>query len=123
MPAGSSGEFPEVIASADLFLSTMQKSLLCPVVPSKLLGYMAARRPIVRSFPDGGDAPRVVRDASCGVCVPPAEPKQLPMPIIDASMSPEKGRVRGQNGRRFVETHHNRDVVMALYESILEQLL
>jgi len=123
MPAVSSGEYPEVVASADLCLATLQKSLLCPVVPSKLLGYMAAGRPIVASFPDGGDAPRVVRDASCGVCVPPGEPEQLAMAIIDASMSPEKGRVRGQNGRRFVETHHDRDVVMALYESILEQLL
>src|SRR5437762_12198259 len=122
MPAVSSGEYPELVASADLCLATLQKSPLCPVVPSKLLGYMAAGRPIVASFPDGGDAPRVVRDASCGVCVPPGEPEQLARAILDASVNPEECRTRGENGRRFAETHHDRDVVMALYESILGRL-
>src|SRR5947209_18925393 len=83
---------------------------------------MAAGRPIVASFPEGGDAPRAVRDASCGVCVPPGEPEQLAMAIIDASMSPEEGRARGENGRRIVETHHDRDVVMAPCESSLEHV-
>src|SRR5207248_350016 len=64
MPAVSSAQYPEVVASADLCLATLQKSLLCPVVPSKLLGYMAAGRPIVASFPEGGDAPCVVREAA-----------------------------------------------------------
>jgi len=122
MPAVSSADYPEVVASADLCLATLQKSLLCPVVPSKLLGYMAAGRPIVASFPEGGDAPRVVRDAACGVCVPPGEPEQLARAIIEASANPDECRARGENGRRFAETHHDRDVVMALYESILDQL-
>ena len=123
MPVVGSAQYPEVVASADLCLATLQKSLLCPVVPSKLLGYMAAGRPIVASFPEGGDAPRVVREAACGVCVPAGEPEQLARVIIDASVNPDECRARGENGRRFVEAHHDREVVMSLYESIFGGLL
>jgi glycosyltransferase involved in cell wall biosynthesis len=123
MPAVSSAEYPEVVASADLCLATLQKSLRCPVVPSKLLGYMAAGRPIVASFPEGGDAPRVLREAACGVCVPAGEPEQLARAIIAASGNPDECRARGENGRRFVEAHHDREVVMSLYESVFDGLL
>jgi glycosyltransferase involved in cell wall biosynthesis len=123
MPAVSSAQYPEVVASADLCLATLQKSLLCPVVPSKLLGYMAAARPIVASFPEGGDAPRVVREAACGVCVPAGEPELLARAIVEASADPDACRARGENGRRFVEAHHDREVVMSLYESVFGGLI
>jgi glycosyltransferase involved in cell wall biosynthesis len=122
MPVVDSQEYPEVVASADVCLASLQKSLLCPVVPSKLLGYMAAGRPIVASFPEGGDAPRVVREAGCGVCVPPGEPAQLAQAIIEAAASPAECRARGEQGRRFVEAKHDRNRVMSLYESLLEAL-
>ena len=122
MPVVSSAEYPEVVASADLCLATLQRSLLCPVVPSKLLGYMAAGRPIVASFPEGGDAPRVVREAGCGVCVPPGDPQRLAQAIIEAAANPAECRVRGERGRRFVEENHDRNRVMALYESLFEGL-
>lgn len=122
MPVVTSDEYPEVVSSANLCLATLQKSLLCPVVPSKLLGYMAAGRPIVASFPEGGDAPRVIREAGCGVCVPAGEPERLAQAILEASRDPEKCRARGERGRRFVEENHDRVRVMALYESLFEEL-
>jgi putative colanic acid biosynthesis glycosyltransferase WcaI len=122
MPVVSNQEYPEVVASADLCLATLQKSLLCPVVPSKLLGYMAAGRPIVASFPEGGDAPRVVREAGCGVCVPPGHPARLAQAIVEASANPAKCRAWGERGRRYVQANHDRDRVAALYESIFQSL-
>ncbi len=92
MPVVGNQEYPEVVASADLCLATLQKSLLCPVVPSKILGYMAAGRPIVASFPEGVDAPRLIREAGCGVCVPPGDPARLAQAIIEASANPAERR-------------------------------
>jgi colanic acid biosynthesis glycosyl transferase WcaI len=119
MPVVTSEQYPEVVASADLCLATLQKSLLCPVVPSKLLGYMAAGRPIVASFPEGGDAPRVVREAGCGVSVPAGDPARLAQAIVEASENPDEWRARGERGRRFVEANHDRERAMALYDSLL----
>ena len=121
MPVVSNREYPEVVASADLCLATLQKSLLCPVVPSKLLGYMAAGKPIVASFPEGGDAPRVIREAGCGICVPPGDPARLAQAIAEAVANPAECRAWGERGRQFVETHHDRSGVVAQYESLFEQ--
>ena len=121
MPVVTNHEYPEVVASADLCLATLQKSLLCPVVPSKLLGYMAAGKPIVASFPEGGDAPRVIREAGCGICVPPGDPARLAQAIVEAAANPAGCRAWGERGRQFVETHHDRSGVVALYESLFEQ--
>ena len=121
MPVVTNQEYPEVVASADLCLATLQKSLLCPVVPSKLLGYMAAGKPIVASFPEGGDAPRVIREAGCGICVPPGDPARLAQAIVEAAANPAGCRAWGERGRQFVETHHDRSGVVALYESLFEQ--
>jgi colanic acid biosynthesis glycosyl transferase WcaI len=118
MPVVTSEQYPEVVASADLCLATLQKSLLCPVMPSKLLGYMAAARPIVASFPEDGDAPRVIREAGCGVSVPAGESARLAQAIVDASESADEWRARGERGRRFVEANHDRERAMALYDSL-----
>ena len=122
MPLVSSQKYPEVVASADLCLATLQKTLACPVVPSKLLGYMAAGRPIVGSFPEGGDAPRAIREAECGISVPAGEPAQLAQAILVAAGNPAKCREWGERGRKFVEENHDRNRVIALYESIFEGL-
>jgi glycosyltransferase involved in cell wall biosynthesis len=122
MPFVNSQQYPEVVASADLCLATLQKSLLCPVVPSKLLGYMAAGRPIVASFPEGGDAPRVIRDAGCGICVPPGEPARLAQAIAEAFANPAGCRAWGERGRLFVEANHDRAGVVALYSSVFQRV-
>jgi glycosyltransferase involved in cell wall biosynthesis len=123
MPFVNSQQYPEVVASADLCLATLQKTLLCPVVPSKLLGYMAAGRPIVASFPENGDAPRVVREAGAGICVPPGEPKELARAILEAYRDPEGCRAWGEQGRVFVESTHDRNRVMDLYVALFRGVL
>ena len=118
MPFVNNKQYPEVVASADVCLATLQRSLLCPVVPSKLLGYMAAGRAIVASFPESGDAPRVVREAGAGICVPPGEPQELARAILEAYQNPERCRAWGEQGRAFVEATHDRNRVMDLYVSL-----
>ena len=123
MPVVSAKQYPEVVASADLCLATLQKSLQCPVVPSKLLGYMAAGRPVVACFPEGGDAPRVIHEADSGINVPAGEPEQLAQAILLAASQPDKCREWGEHGRKFVEANHDRQRVIALYESIFAELV
>ena len=80
-------------------------------------------RPITGfGFPEGGDAPRVVRDAGCGVCVPPGEPARLAQAIVEAWANPAGCRAWGERGRQFVEANHDRERVVTLYESLFHAL-
>lgn len=123
MPSVSNEKYPSVVSAANVCLATLQKSLQCPVVPSKLLGYMAAGKPIIAAFPLGGDAPRVVQEAQCGVCVPPGDPEQLAQAILHASQNPSLCRRWGGNGRRYVLANHDREQVVARYEWLMEGMI
>lgn len=119
----SKEEYPEVVASADICLAPLQKKLKCPVIPSKILGYMSGGRPVVTALPLDGDAPFVIKNASCGICVEPGEPELLANAILELYQSPERCEEYGENGREYILANHARKKCISKYEVIFEDLL
>ncbi len=122
LPFVSQEQYPEVVAASDVCLATLQKSLRCPVVPSKILGYMAAARPVVASFPMDGDAPAIIRNADCGICVEPGNPQLLAEAILRVYDNQDQASEWGRNGRHFVVAHHDRDVCLEQYDRLFQSL-
>lgn len=122
LPFVDKDAYPKVVAASDLCLATLQKTLLCPVVPSKILGYMAAGRPVVASFPLGGDAPAVIRNADCGICVDPGDPGQLSRAVLRVYESRAAATAWGNNGRQFVVEHHDREKCFQQYNHLFRVL-
>lgn len=119
-PFVSKEKYPEVVAASDACLATLQKDLKCPVIPSKILGYMSAGRPVITSLPLEGDAPHVVRNAESGLCVEPGNPEMLAAAIVEMYENSEKCGAWGNNGRRYIVNYHNRDRCISLYENLFE---
>ena len=118
LPFVSKEKYPEVVAASDVCLATLQETLKCPVIPSKILGYMSAGRPVITALPLEGDAPKVIQDAKCGMCVPPGEPKKLADAIIEMYKDKAKCDQWGANGRKYIEDFHDREKCVSLYEEI-----
>ncbi len=95
-------EVPAVLHSSDACLATLRASVKTPPVPSKIIWAMAAARPVITCLNLEGDAPKLVRDAHCGVCLPPEDPQALADAVFYLQANPEECRRMGENGRSYV---------------------
>jgi len=119
LPMQPREKYPQVLATSDVSLVTLKRVVQTPVVPSKLLSIMASGRPAIVAMDPGGDAPRVVEQAQCGVCVPPEDPERMAEAITtlhnDRALSAQMGR----NGRDYAREHFSVRACARIYEGIL----
>ena len=122
LPMQPREEYTNVLAASDACLVILDANVKTPVVPAKLLSIMASGRPVVGSLPQGGDTPRIIDDAQCGVHVPGGDPQALAGAILELYQQPEKRDAFGHNGRAYAEAHFSRGACVAQYESLLSRV-
>ena len=110
---------PELLSSASVGLVTLKTGHGGNSVPSKILGYLAAARPVIASVDPESDTWAFVEAAGCGICVPPGDGTALADAILQLSRDPELSRRLGQNGRDYLERNLSRTEVTRLYEVAL----
>lgn len=112
-------ELPHLMATADLLVLNQHPEMVEGVIPSKLLTYMAAGRPVVVAAHPDSEAARQVRAAGCGILVEPNQPVALARAVMQLAHDPA-ARVRfGQQGQSFVVKHFSREHLLRAYESEL----
>ena len=88
------------------------------IAPNKVYDYMAAGRPVILAAEAAND---VVRDADCGVTVPPDDPVALAEAIRGLRALPAAQRARlGANGRAYVEREHGYRGLARRYLAVLQ---
>jgi len=102
LPMQPKSLYPLVVASSDVGLVTLNKKVLTPVVPSKIISIMAGGRPVLASMPLDGDGPKLIAEARGGICVEAEEPQQLAEKIIYLSEHRSVGEQLGRQGRDYV---------------------
>ena len=122
LPMLQKKEYVELLHASDVCLSTLRASVRTPVVPSKILSIMAAGRPVVTAMALDGDAPALVRETQCGLCVEPENPDQLREAICRLAGDPALSASLGANGRRYAVDHLSLDVCVSLYENLFTSL-
>lgn len=112
----------QLLSAADLLVLPTRGTQSLASVPSKLLFYMLAARPVlVLALPDS-DVADIVARAQCGWVVEPDDPERLAAKIkeVEALSSAELAR-RGQAGREFALRHLSRSANVPRVIDILEQ--
>lgn len=97
--------YPYVVAASDVGLVTLNSKVKTPVVPSKILSMMAAARPVLASLPLDGDAPKLIAESGCGICIGPENPEELAGKIAFLADNREICLQYGRQGREYVERH------------------
>jgi len=111
----------EVLSSADLAVLTLQKNRGQSSVPSKLLGYLAAARPVAASLDADSDTARFINRARCGICVPAEDAAGLTAAILSLYNDPARRASLGQNGREFLLQYCDRESATAQYQKLMEE--
>ncbi len=123
LPLQPSAEVPHMLAAADILILKQHPDMVEAVIPSKLLMYMAAGRPVVVAAHPDSEATRQVRAADCGVWVAPAQPGALADAILRLGADSGARTALGSHGRAFVEKNFARQALLQQYEECLLQAL
>ena len=111
--------YPSILYASDICLVTLDKNVLTPAVPAKLLSVMASGRPVVASMNLKGDAPKIVESAKCGYCVEADNAMGLSKAILKLYNNPMLRDEFGQNGRKYAVKHFSRNSCTEKYEKLL----
>jgi colanic acid biosynthesis glycosyl transferase WcaI len=111
----------EVQATADIALVTLLPGRGRTSVPSKVVGYMAAGRPIVASVDADSDTASAVLVGGSGVVVPPGRGDLLAEAVRRLADSTTRPKM-GEAARRSFEAVYAKPSAFAKLRSILERL-
>lgn len=114
---------PQVQAVADISLVSMLRGKGKASVPSKVLGYMAAARPVIASVDGDSETASLVLKAGCGLVVEPEDGEALARAISNLVENREQCRQLGSKGRRYLEENFHRTTVTAKYAEFFEGLV
>jgi colanic acid biosynthesis glycosyl transferase WcaI len=112
---------PEVLASADLLVALLEPDAGSFSVPSKVLTYLCAARPLLVSVARDNLAARVVERSGGGVLVPPKDPEAL---IAAAGTLHDDAGLRAELGgraRSYAEATFDLDRIADRFEQVLER--
>lgn len=111
-PVVSRERYPSLLHSSDIGFMTLSAKMKTPVVPGKILGYMAAGLPVVAFVNKESDAHAIIADARCGwSCTPDAvEEGAAIMRKVYADRM--EAAVAGARGRAYVKAHFTKEVVI-----------
>jgi colanic acid biosynthesis glycosyl transferase WcaI len=112
-------ELPDVLGSADVLLASVEPDSSVFCVPSKILSYLCAGRPILMSVPEHNLASRVIERAEAGYVCNPRNPREFLERAESIWANRELGARMGTNARRYAELTFNIDRIGDLFEEVL----
>jgi glycosyltransferase involved in cell wall biosynthesis len=114
---------PESLSAADLHYVGLARGLSGYVVPSRLYGILAAARPVLVAADEESETVRVVREAGCGVVLPPGRPELVAQSIRAAVEGSLDLSEMGPRGRAYVEREADCAIAFARYRRVVADVL
>ncbi len=114
---------PQTLSTADLHFVGLARGLSGYVVPSRVYGVLATGRPVLVSADEESETVQLVRDADCGIVVPPGRPELVAGVIRDVIEGTISLEGMGERGRAYVERNGDRVGAIARYRALLGDVL
>jgi putative colanic acid biosynthesis glycosyltransferase WcaI len=112
---------PEVLASADVLVAVLEPEAGAFSVPSKVLTYLCAGRPLLGALPADNLAARVVERSGGGVVVPPRDAGALVGAAEALLGDPERRAMLGRAARAYAEKTFDLAAITDRFERVLER--
>jgi putative colanic acid biosynthesis glycosyltransferase WcaI len=98
---------PEIMATADVSLISLQRGIGFSSMPSKTFSILASGRPVVACIDEGSETWHLISRAEAGLCVPPENPSALAEAILILKKDHILREQMGRNGRNWAVKHHS----------------
>lgn len=111
-------ELSAMLASADVLVAMIEPDAGTFSVPSKVLSYLCAGRPVLLAAPTDNLASRIVNRIEAGQVVPPDDIAGF-LAAAERLLESETRHKLGANGRRYAEETFDITAICARFETIL----
>jgi colanic acid biosynthesis glycosyl transferase WcaI len=111
---------PSVLASADVLLAILESDAGEFCVPSKVLTYFCAERPVLLSVPQDNLSAKIVIDNLAGMACSPDDPESFFAAAQYLMNSPDLRSACGQNGLQYARQHFDIQQIANRFETILD---
>ncbi len=109
----------EVLGSADVLVALLDPTAAGFSVPSKVLTYLCAGRPLLVSVAADNLAARVVERSGGGIVVPPSDGAALVAAAAELLADEERRRELGERARAYAEAAFDIDAIASRFEEVL----
>ena len=121
LPFQSAGDFSKALASADVLVAVLEPAAAKYSVPSKVLAYMTAGRPILAAIPADNLAARTISAASAGLTVDPENPSELRRLARSLIDDGDRRRQLGGAGLAYARANFEIQDIAARFEQIFRR--
>ena len=112
-------DLSKMLSAADIVVALLQPDAGGFSVPSKVLTYLCAGRPIVAVIPEGNLARKIILEAEAGAVSSPGEVNQLVAQARELAGDPALRRRMGANGRAYALKHFDIRTIGDSFERVL----
>jgi colanic acid biosynthesis glycosyl transferase WcaI len=114
--------YAEVLASADVLVAILEKEAGAFSVPSKVLSYLCAKRPLLLAVPKENRAARIVERSEAGIVVEPDDLDGFIQGAWTLMTSPVLRADMGENARRYAEGSFDIHSITDRFEGLIAKL-
>lgn len=110
---------PDMLASADVLVAILEQDASRYSVPSKVLNYLCAGRPVVAVMPVTNPAAEMITAADAGIVIGP-ENKNSIYEVMESLLTDSRQRIEmGKNARKFAEMTFDIAKIADTFEAVV----
>jgi glycosyltransferase involved in cell wall biosynthesis len=113
---------PEMLASADVLIVVLEPDAGRYSVPSKVLNYLCAARPILGVIPAENDVAAILHSSGAGIAVDPGEHQRAIAELMILLAQPDTRIQMGTAGRQYAEATFDISEIGGRFESVLRKV-
>lgn len=123
LPLQEFSALPQVLASGDVLVATIEADAGEFSVPSKVLSYLCAGRPVVLAAPASNLATETVLGAQAGAAVEPEDIDGFVSEVRKIASDPELRATMGKNARAYAEDTFDITRISQDFDALFRQVL
>lgn len=114
---------PDMLASADVLVVLLERNASRYSVPSKVLNYLCAGRPILGVLPSNNAVAETIADAGAGIVVEPGDSSAVASALHSLLDDPTRREQMGIAARRYAERVFDVHDVAEQFQAVLARVL
>ncbi len=121
LPFQPMADYPDILGAADVLVALLEPTAGTFSVPSKVLSYLCAGRPVLAAIPPENLAARTIERAGAGVVVPPTDEEGFLVAAKQLRADDGLRAACGRSARAYAEATFDTDAITDRFQAVIER--